>query len=62
LIAGALIGLTKGSDASVVMRLTLQGAGIAGRLVLLLRFLLLLVSIDPEKPRAITRQNRSASG
>ena len=47
-------------DVLGVIRLTLGGAGMGGGLVLVWRFLLLLVSIDTDKPRAITRRNRSA--
>ena len=62
LVAGCLFGLVKGMAASDVMQAGLVGAGMAGGLFLLWRFLLVLVSLDPDKPRAVTRQNRSASG
>jgi hypothetical protein len=61
LVAGCLFGLVNGMAAVDVMQSGLVGAGMAGGLVLLWRFLLVLVSLDPDKPRAVTRQNRSAS-
>lgn len=61
-VVGCLIGLARGLDASGVTELALQIAGVVGGLLLLWRFLLILVTTDPEKPRSVTRQNRSASG
>jgi len=60
LIVGVAVGFIQGVDASTVLRLALQGAGVAGCLALLLRCLLLLVSLDPDKPRMMTRQKDSA--
>ena len=62
LIVGVSIGLSDGIDISTVARYGLQGATAACGLFLLLRFMLLLVSLDPEKPRAARRQNNSAPG
>ena len=61
-IVGCFIGVNQGFHGAGIMQSAFVVAGMAGGLVLLWRFLLVLVSLDPDKPRAVTRQNRSAHG
>ena len=60
-VVGGLVGVSRGIAASLVAQQALQVAAAVGGLYLLWRFFLVLVSIDPDKPRAVSRQNRSAS-
>jgi len=60
LVVGCAIGVSKGYDALGVIRVAVQVSASACALLLILRVLLILVSLDPDKPRAWRRQNGSA--
>ncbi len=57
LVVGCLVGVYDRVGATVVTRYGLQGAAITYALLLVWRFLLVMVSLDPDKPRAARRRN-----
>jgi hypothetical protein len=59
LLVGCVIGVYDRVGATTVARYGLQGAAIACALLLVWRFVLVLVSLDPDKPRLVRRRNSS---
>lgn len=61
LLIGCVLGLGPGEGSGHIVELAVQVAGASCGLLYLLRFMLLVVSLDSDKPRAWRCQNGSAS-